>query len=243
MPSEHRVYGGYRGVEIVKNGPGLLVFFSLLLIAIQIAAAGTIEENFVPPNVCRNPTDIFVGFEDGTDFGIITNQYAGIMFSTPDGVNWIYGDITKGGWNYPVYYCDGDFWAALDDWSGVNTRARIEFTEGTASYVSILSATYTGVMLEAYSKDGTLLDSTGMCGDNTNTGKMTRLTVSSGAGDIAYVEIHDSRGYWIVDDLCTDAPVSSEPEQPVPEFPYIILPIVAIAGMLTVILLMKRKTL
>ena len=60
--------------------------------------------------------------------------------------------------------------------------------------------------MEAYNSEDELIETSGWAQNNLNTGTLTRLTVEAGWGEtIAYVIIHDTGNYWIMDDLCTDA--------------------------------------
>lgn len=156
-------------------------------------------------NVCRNADDSFVDFERGVEATEIESTVPAIEFTTTQGINWRYGDVRTGDYNVrpyggAQYETNGNFFA----WLGVAGDAgRITFTGGTASYVSVLVSTYSGVTVEAYDANGTFLATSGWASDNLNTRTMTRLTVE--APDIAYVVIHDTGNYWLMDDLCTDA--------------------------------------
>ena len=60
--------------------------------------------------------------------------------------------------------------------------------------------------LDAYDSNGIKIADSGWAGNNTYSGKFTRLTVEAPAGTtIAYVMIHDTGNFWVMDDLCTDA--------------------------------------
>lgn len=167
------------------------------------------------PNVCQNPTDGFMNFELGIEEAQIESSIPGVEFTTTYGLNWRYGDIRTGNYNVnpygtTIYETNGNFFA----WLGITgDRGRITFTGGTASYLSVLVSTYSGVTLDAYDADGVLLANSGWAGNNTSTGTLTRLTVE--AEGMAYVEVHDTGNYWLIDDLCTDAP---PPCQPVPGY-------------------------
>ena len=92
---------------------------------------------------------------------------------------------------------------------------RIDFYGETASYISLLTSTNSGLYLQAYDKDGTVID-TAFAGRNYAAGTLTRLTVQSPTSNIAYAEVFDSGNYWRVDDICTDAIVCQE----VPGYPH-----------------------
>jgi len=173
-----------------------------------ISAEATVETGWPvgTPNSCKNSTDGFMDFELGSEEAEIQTTIPGLEFTTTEGVNWRYADIRTGKYNVPTYAVNGNFNA----WLGVTGDVgRITFTGGTASYVSVLVSTYSGVTLDAYDVDGNLLANSGWATDNTNTGTFTRLTVE--AEGMAYVEIHDTGNYWVMDDLCTDAPPACLP--------------------------------
>jgi hypothetical protein len=72
--------------------------------------------------------------------------------------------------------------------------------------VSVLTSTASGLVIDAYNRSGVLIATSGRAGSNVGTGRLTRLTVESRTGrDIAYVLVHDSGNFWLIDDLCTDA--------------------------------------
>ena len=62
------------------------------------------------------------------------------------------------------------------------------------------------MQIDAYDSKNNLIATSGNAGSNIKTGTLTRLTVDAPAGQyIAYVVIHDTGNYWVMDDLCTDA--------------------------------------
>lgn len=169
---------------------------------------GTVEPDWPAgtPNTCRNATDVFIDFEMGIEAAEIENTNPGVKFTTTSGVNWRYGDIRSENYNvYPYngafYEINGNFFSWLGE---TGDSGRVTFTGGTASYVSVLVTTYLGVTMEAYDKDGVLLATSGWASGNLSTRTMTRLTVE--AEGIAYVIVHDTGNYWLMDDMCTDAP-------------------------------------
>jgi len=60
------------------------------------------------------------------------------------------------------------------------------------------------VAIDAYDSDGNLIATSGRASYNIFSGMFTRLTVK--APGMAYVIIHDTGNYWLIDDLVTDAP-------------------------------------
>lgn len=158
-------------------------------------------------NNCRSTAHGFINFESGRDGQRVRTSVPGTQFTTTDGFDWIVGDWRTSNYNgkYPSgnYTSNGNFFSWLGPSQG---QGRIDFPDGPASYVSVLTSTASGLVLDAYDRNGNLLATSGRAGSNTGTGRMTRLTVESPAGrSIAYVIVHDSGNFWLIDDLCTDA--------------------------------------
>jgi hypothetical protein len=213
----------------------MFIAILLMLVFVQTVSAGTVENGFVPPNVCHKPSDMFIGFEDGTNLAAVTNQYPGLLFSIPGGTNWIYLNHVTGSWNYPMYYWDGAVSITPDLFQSPSNSGRIDFTEGTASYVSVLTGGVTATM-DAYDSSNTQIDTSGASSNNLGTNTMARLTVQKPG--ISYVLIHDTNSFWEIDDLCTDAP-SGQPSQAVPEFPTLAIPIGFLISLIGVVFLVK----
>lgn len=159
------------------------------------------EPKVTTTNPCEHG---FIDFEEGTDRAVIYSTIHGVKFTTTAGQDWIYGDWRTGNYNGPypngAYTSNGNFFAWLGENQGYG---RIDFTEGNATYLSLLTSTYSGVTIDAYDSDDNLLASSSWAGNNINTGEMTRLIVN--APGMAYVIIHDTGNYWLIDDICTDA--------------------------------------
>ena len=198
-----------------------LILLAILIFAISFgvtpimfARASTVvgvQTNPIPPG-CQ-----MIDFEEGlSDGDIILSTIEGLQFTTTEGYNWVYGGIMSGryniysltediGFNLQTYCCNGLFFAWLTEWQGTG---RIDFTLGTASYFSILTSTGSGLQIDAY--DGVNPDpiATSGCGGNVPYNieplYFTRLTVE--AEGMAYIIIHNSGNYWLIDDLVTDAP-------------------------------------
>src|SRR5205814_6473436 len=79
-------------------------------------------------------------------------------------------------------------------------------SDGPSSTFSLLTSSNSGIYLEAYSSDGTLLEVAGPSEANTGTGKMSELKISRSQADISYLIVHDTGNYFLVDSVCTDAP-------------------------------------
>ena len=170
--------------------------------------AAEVEPNWPAgePNIRKNTWDGFIDFEDGIDGEAIQSNIPGLEFTTTMGLDWIYGDIRTGKYNaYPYgsqeYEINGNFCA----WLGVSgDHGKISFPEGEATYLSGLVSTGSGVIMDAYDSNDNFLATSGWANSNVNTRTLTRLTVE--APGMAYVIIHDTGNYWIIDDIVTDAP-------------------------------------
>jgi len=154
-----------------------------------------------------------IDFEDGWDGGAISSNIRGLTFTHTSGFDWIYGDWRTNDYNgsypnydvtfqYPIesqYYSDGNIfaWLGIEQGTGV-----ISFTETYATYFSIGFSSANVFYLEAYDVYGNLLDSD-IGFDNLGTGIMNYLRVD--APGMAYVMLHDTGNYWLVDNLDTDA--------------------------------------
>ncbi|BBO87759.1 hypothetical protein [Desulfosarcina ovata] len=189
---------------------------SLVLITVLSLATGfqVAQATVVPgwpagaPNTCRNSDDFFLNFESGIDEIEIESTIPSMQFTNTGGLNWQYGDIRTGKYNvYPYqdgqYETNGNFFA----WLGPSgDQGRIDFLGGGASYCSVLVSTSSGVTLDAYDSDDSLIATSGWAANNLETGTLTQLTVEAPTGQtIAYVIVHDTGNYWLMDDLCTDA--------------------------------------
>lgn len=100
-------------------------------------------------------------FESGTNGMPIATTLPGVKFIATGGKEWVAGDWSLGyNGKYPngAYTSGGRKWA----WLGPSQSSGIiDFTAGRASYVSLYTSTYSGLLLEAYTDDGTFLESSG----------------------------------------------------------------------------------
>ena len=192
---------------------GLLPFLliAVMLLTIGIPTVQALVEDGWPAgtsNNCRNSDDFFLNFETGIDEIQIESTIPSMQFTTTGELNWKYGDIRTDKYNvYPygtqAYETNGNFFA----WLGtLGDEGRIDFLGGGASYCSVLISTASGLTLDAYDSDDTLIATSGWADNNTSTRTFTRLTVEAPAGKtIEYIMIHDTGNFWLMDDLCTDA--------------------------------------
>jgi len=161
---------------------------------------------------CSQPGFIpFENLADGTNLSAAA--IGGVQFTTIGGFTWLVGDFATGNYNgkYPNgdYTSQGTHWA----WLGPNQgTGRIDFVNGPASYFSLLaSVNQTPVSVDAYDSNDNLLESAGPSSINYNTGSMSELKVSRLTADIAYVIVHDTGNFFLVDSICTDAPGVTNP--------------------------------
>ena len=176
---------------------------------------------------------ILVTFEEGVgnDQGVINTQYTGITFqSATTGQPWQYADATSNNWqvsSWPTkqqwsggYYWINDLVGAFTTTSGDN--GRVAFDNQDASFVQINYSCNDTFYLEAYDAGGTLIDTdSGAANLRYNNGNESgpgTLRVDAPAGQsIAYVDVHDTGNYWVVDNMSTDATGIIGPGGAIPE--------------------------
>jgi IPT/TIG domain len=158
----------------------------------------------------------FVGFESLPDGTTLPGTIAGLDFVTTGGHTWLVGDFAAGHYNgkYPngAYMSEGTHWAWLGEQQG---SGRIDFANGAASYFSLLTSVgSSGVYLEAFDANGNALATAGPAPYDIQTGHMTELKITRASRDMAYVIVHDTGNFFLVDSLCTDAPGVTENGNP-----------------------------
>lgn len=158
-------------------------------------------------------------FESGTDGyygggGPVVSTIPGVEFTTTDGKDWLIGDWGDGSsWRYNGKYPLGAYTSGGQKWSWLGTAQGsgiIDFTDEKASYVSVYTSTYSGLVLEAYADDGTFLESSNWADRNIRTGTMTQLSITRPTADIGYVIVHDTGNFWLIDWLCVSKGASSD---------------------------------
>ncbi|NJD77846.1 MAG: hypothetical protein FIB08_12250 [Candidatus Methanoperedens sp.] len=226
----------------IRKGIHMLKILFILSTVISLTLVQAAIAGIVVPGVTTNPCDgkRFMGFEEPLwkDKDPIASTIPGLQFTTTDGYDWIIGDFATGLYNgkFPPrgrYTSDGTKWAWLG--SG-QSQGRIDFTYGTAAYFSLLTSTESGLILEALDENNNVLDSA-TAAPNPRTGWLTRLTVNVSSPQISYIKVHDTGNFFLLDDICTDAP--AEPETSIPEFPSIAVPIISAVGLM--ILIQRKK--
>ena len=147
----------------------------------------------------------FENFNEGVNLSLGT--IAGMHFETTNGYTWLVGDFNSHNYNgkYPNggYTSDGTHWAWLGIYQGAG---KISFVKGPASYISLLTSNATPVSLDAYDSNNNVIATAGPAPSNYNTGNMEELKIFRANPDIAYVKVHDTGNYFLIDDVCTDAP-------------------------------------
>ena len=138
----------------------------------------------------------------------------GLLFTTLSGGEVCYADINSGWYsvnsdNGKVYE-DGEYFISGDVAAYVRNlseKAKIEFALGPASYFSVGYSSQHPLVLEGYNSGDQLLASvSGPANTKSQGGTGLSYLVVSHA-DMAYVVIHDEGGYWLMDNITTDAPV------------------------------------
>ena len=156
--------------------------------------------------VCDQP--VSRGFEllpDGYNLSAEAT-FRDIRFTDTAGIDWRVGDFETRRYNgkYPNggYTSQGTHWA----WLGTSGhRGRIDFPNGSASHFSLLTASFSPIVLEAYAADNRLLETTGRSRSNIFTGTMDEMKIVRAAADIAYVIVRDTGNFFLIDSICTDA--------------------------------------
>ena len=150
----------------------------------------------------------------GHDGEAIGSNIAGLGFGTLGGGDMYFGDINTG--NYSAasdngktyhtgeYFLSGDVWAFIYD---QNDKAKVTFTMGTASYFTVGYTSQNPFTVEAYDAADQLLDSVTGAANVSSQGGTGLLYLTVSKPEIAYVVLHDQGGYWMVDNIETDAPV------------------------------------
>ncbi len=161
-----------------------------------------------------------LNFEDGTEGAAIASGIAGLQFTTTDGYDWIYGEAqyyntsSNNGntYNGGYYWMEDEVFAYLGLSQG---SGRIDFTNQDGSFFSTGYCAGSNFYLEAYDKDGNLIDSDAGAANRryieSNESGMGFLSVSSASNNIAYVLMHDTGNYWLADHMSGDA--SGVPDQ------------------------------
>jgi hypothetical protein len=163
--------------------------------------------------------DVFLDFESGLGHnGQAIGGTPGIVFGTTSGSSMYYADINSGWYGVTSdngkVYDDGEYFVSGNVAAYIanpSDRAKISFAYGTATYFTVGYSSRFGFTLEAYNSSDQLLNYvTGPANTKSQGGTgLSYLTVNS--ANTAYVILHDQGGFWMVDNIETDAPTVPEP--------------------------------
>ncbi len=169
----------------------------------------------------------FLDFEWGlgNDGGTVATGVPGLQFTTTDGYDWMYGDITTGGYN--VTSDNGDTYLGgrynvggnVFTWLGTTQGSgRIDFLNQDGSFFTIGYSSASEFFLEAYDGSDNLLDVVSGPANTQWEGytSLGYLTVNSAAADIAYILVHDDGNYFGLDNMSGDASAVYSPGIPEP---------------------------
>lgn len=165
--------------------------------------------------------DILMDFEGiPGDVQAINDYYTGVTFgSSSTGSPLVTRRASTNNYNISSTngntYNSGEYWihgdvgvtSALDS-SG--NDGKISFDNADATYVDIQYCCNSNFFLEAYRADGTMIDSAvggaNLRFANGNAGGPGLLSVTwNGVDHIAYVIVHDTGNFWVLDNVRTDA--------------------------------------
>ncbi len=165
--------------------------------------------------------DILMDFEGiPGDVQSVNNFYSGVTFgSSSTGSPLVTRRASTGNYNISSTagpsYGSGEYWIHGDvgvtsalDASG--NDGKITFDNADATYVDIQYCCSSNFYLEAYRADGAMIDSDSGAANlrytNGNAAGPGLLHVQwNGTDHIAYVIVHDTGNYWVIDNVRTDA--------------------------------------
>jgi hypothetical protein len=172
--------------------------------------------------VCAGPMVLDTDFEMGLGHNTqpVGSSIAGLTFSSFDGLgatsDMYFADVTTGIYNATsgdgTRYENGEYFVGGNvaafapdlDWNG-----SIKFTLGLASVVGIGYSSFFDIFLDGYDAGGNMVAATSgpaVARSKGATG-IGMLTLMSAQHDISYVVIRSQGGYWMVDNVSSDAPV------------------------------------
>ncbi len=144
----------------------------------------------------------------------IAARIPGLSFSTLLGDDVYFADINSAWYSVTSdngkvyeegnYFVSGDVAAYLMDTAD---SARISFPYGTASYFTVGYSSEFPFVLEAYDTSGSQLASATGPANTRNAGGTGLLYLTVSRPDISYVLLHDQGGYWMIDNISTDAAI------------------------------------
>jgi hypothetical protein len=145
---------------------------------------------------------------------VIGSTIPGLVFSSVNGPGMLYANMNSHWYSYTsdngTSYEDGEYFVSGNGaayLSDLSDKGKVSFAYGPASFFTVGYSSENIFVVEAYNSLGTLLTSASGGANVKSQGGtgLQYLTVSH--SDIAYVVMHDDGGYWMVDNISTDAPV------------------------------------
>ena len=144
----------------------------------------------------------------------IGTSITGLSFGTTTGGSMRYADINSGWYSVTSdngkVYEDGEYFVSGDVAAycpNLADRGKIGFTMGTASFFSVGYSSQFGFTVDAYDSLGGLLASVTVGANAKSQGGTGLGCLTINHSGLAYVVLHDEGGYWMVDNVSTDAPV------------------------------------
>lgn len=204
----------------------LRIFACSLLLPLLLLGGWTITS--IHPATARS-TSGYLTFEPGRDGAVIGNSISGIRFTSRGADGWVYGDVRTREYNAPhpddcsdrpeniaTPVCEFTVSGNIFAWLGLlGSSGRVAFTQGLATFVEVDVSTGTRLTIVAYDDERQPVDALSVAA-NAGTGAATRIRLAAPAGEgIAYLEITGTSGFWLLDNLATDAP--GVPDQRPPE--------------------------
>jgi hypothetical protein len=167
--------------------------------------------------------DVWMSFEEfrGHDTQQIHTYYSGISFQSGySGSDWVARDATSNNYNISSWpsrqvWNGGTYW--IYDYVGATTALDytgndgvIAFDNKNATFVELGYCSGGNLSLLAYDSSGNLIDQdSGPANrryiEGNESGPGTLCVNWDGTNYIAYVDVHDTGNYWIVDNIRTDA--------------------------------------
>jgi hypothetical protein len=172
--------------------------------------------------VCAGPLVLDTDFEIGAGCNIhpIASSILGLTFSSFDGLgstsDMYFADVTTGIYNATSgsgtryengeYFIGGNVAAFAPD---LGWKGKIAFALAPASAVGIGYSSFFDIFLDGYDAGGNIVATTSGPAMARSKGAtaMGQLNLTSAQHDISYVVIRSQGGYWMVDNVSSDAPV------------------------------------
>lgn len=180
-----------------------------MIVAARIVAVVCLLAACVP---CA--AQVSCGFENGLgrNAQALGSDIRGMLFSTVSGGSVRYADINTGMYRVTSdngkvyedgeYFVSGDVAAFVVSYGDV---AKVLFTLGQASYVTVGYTSQFQFVMEAYDAAGSLLTSTTSPANVKSQGGTGLQDIAVTAPGIAYVLMHDEGGCWMIDNIRSDA--------------------------------------